>query len=784
SNPSSSHVTGTDDFLRDIISNVHFRTFAPGDTVIKEGDPAKAIFFIVKGVVAVQSDDGEVTFAELSHPAFFGEIGVLHHVNRTATVRAKTKCSMAVLTAEDFRRQLKGYPEIAALIRAEAHDRFTSLSKTLERVGRRVNPETFEKFYEIRKDTSYSSFKEIRTSSSRGSSRKSSEFNIDLTVLDQVAPSERLSLPQPLLQQSLAAAAAASNSNLWGGIGPGRGGGADDDSSIHSQSHDQLAPTSDDQPRSPTASASLLSLSGAGPFGASSTLSSGSSPPTTPLGSNPPAPTDLGFPLTSAPLMAPSIAKHRSLGRRRASVAVWSDEKLSQLVQNIANKEAASASGSSTSSTGPSSGMGAVAAGGTSSHLRSSGLAASAASISSMESASSVGATESTSSLATTSTDGGDGDAVTDQEVDANGDVIKDDSDGENDEKLGGSMEEVDKIGDKEGKTTDDDNDVDFIVPIPLHHALHKKRDSKAKLDVSELGLLGLEKGAKRPDSVLPKLPSKAEETQPNRIHDEGTKKEEDDEKDDGLHGVLGRKVMLKVFGYLDIRTLFALRRLNRSISRSIRGANTVNTVINNNNNNNSSTIKESLLSTIDVSPWHKKIDDAALSAIATYVSSITPNSTSDSNNNLPHLHTLSLKNCWSITDKGLLTLFTHCPFVTHLNLASLWDITDASMLHMVSLVSSASTSPSPASGGVGVGVGDAVIDALNAGVASNLVHLDLSNCRKLTDRAVVAVVSGCARLESLALSYCKNLTDVALAGGGWKKIRKLNLQRCTGIPD
>jgi signal-transduction protein with cAMP-binding, CBS, and nucleotidyltransferase domain len=56
--------------MQDVAARLHVRHFAAGDSIIRYGDPAKAMFFIIRGSVTVVSSDGEITFANLSQPSF------------------------------------------------------------------------------------------------------------------------------------------------------------------------------------------------------------------------------------------------------------------------------------------------------------------------------------------------------------------------------------------------------------------------------------------------------------------------------------------------------------------------------------------------------------------------------------------------------------------------------------------------------------------------------------------------------------------------------------------
>jgi CRP-like cAMP-binding protein len=73
--------------------------FAAGTPIVVEGDPSDALYVLVAGEVDVRShgEQGgpERLIATLQAPAYFGEIGVIGHIPRTATVTALTDCKCA-----------------------------------------------------------------------------------------------------------------------------------------------------------------------------------------------------------------------------------------------------------------------------------------------------------------------------------------------------------------------------------------------------------------------------------------------------------------------------------------------------------------------------------------------------------------------------------------------------------------------------------------------------------------------------------------------------------------
>ncbi|ROW10795.1 hypothetical protein VPNG_05358 [Cytospora leucostoma] len=126
-----------DEFLAAIGKHLRPQVHATHDTILTEGDDAKAMYWLVRGVVAVTSRDGEAVYAELKPGAFFGEIGVLMKMPRTATVIARTKCLLVVLKKEDLHAELPRFPEMEQTIRQEAQERLAILKKKRKEKGLR-----------------------------------------------------------------------------------------------------------------------------------------------------------------------------------------------------------------------------------------------------------------------------------------------------------------------------------------------------------------------------------------------------------------------------------------------------------------------------------------------------------------------------------------------------------------------------------------------------------------------------------------------------------------------
>ena len=107
--------------IAEIIQLLDSRTAQGGEVIVRRGDKADAIYFIVAGEVEVELVDNENV--SLSDGDFFGEIAVLAGETRKATVRAVADTQLLILQAHDLERLMDRVPEIGRRIREVGHER-------------------------------------------------------------------------------------------------------------------------------------------------------------------------------------------------------------------------------------------------------------------------------------------------------------------------------------------------------------------------------------------------------------------------------------------------------------------------------------------------------------------------------------------------------------------------------------------------------------------------------------------------------------------------------------
>ena len=85
-----------------------------GYVLMREGSPGSEFFVIIEGTVEVTQ--GDKVLNELGPGAYLGEIALIDHGRRTATVTTTTPAKLLVLGTTEFRSLLSLHPEIQVQI--------------------------------------------------------------------------------------------------------------------------------------------------------------------------------------------------------------------------------------------------------------------------------------------------------------------------------------------------------------------------------------------------------------------------------------------------------------------------------------------------------------------------------------------------------------------------------------------------------------------------------------------------------------------------------------------
>jgi glutaminase len=101
------------DYLETLVTRSQFE---PGTLLARRGDPADAVYFLMRGEVSVVVDlagGGQKRLSTLTAGMSFGELGLLSGAPRSADVRADTLVECGVLNAEALARIERERPALA-----------------------------------------------------------------------------------------------------------------------------------------------------------------------------------------------------------------------------------------------------------------------------------------------------------------------------------------------------------------------------------------------------------------------------------------------------------------------------------------------------------------------------------------------------------------------------------------------------------------------------------------------------------------------------------------------
>jgi CRP/FNR family transcriptional regulator, cyclic AMP receptor protein len=131
-------VVTTPPTIERFLEHCHRRQYPAKSLIIYAGDKPDVLYYIVEGSVSVLIEDEtgrEIVLAYLNPGDFFGEMGLFgddNDSNRSAFVRAKTKCELAEISYNRFRQLSEKDPDILFELASQMALR---LRKTSQKVG-------------------------------------------------------------------------------------------------------------------------------------------------------------------------------------------------------------------------------------------------------------------------------------------------------------------------------------------------------------------------------------------------------------------------------------------------------------------------------------------------------------------------------------------------------------------------------------------------------------------------------------------------------------------------
>ena len=82
----------------ELLLSLKSQTYAPSNTVAREGEFGREIFFISSGELEILSLTDGSNYGILNAGEYFGDMSMFFNEKRTASVKAKTFCEIFILT--------------------------------------------------------------------------------------------------------------------------------------------------------------------------------------------------------------------------------------------------------------------------------------------------------------------------------------------------------------------------------------------------------------------------------------------------------------------------------------------------------------------------------------------------------------------------------------------------------------------------------------------------------------------------------------------------------------
>ncbi|MEE4278616.1 MAG: cyclic nucleotide-binding domain-containing protein [Halieaceae bacterium] len=122
----------------DLVTTPGFGIYEPGEVIIMQGERAQYVFNLTAGLADVLVDD--VPVGIISPGEIFGAMAALTHADRSATVRARSRCSVVKVPTSQFTDLIKSNPATIHALLTDMANSIASLNEQLVQARREAVP--------------------------------------------------------------------------------------------------------------------------------------------------------------------------------------------------------------------------------------------------------------------------------------------------------------------------------------------------------------------------------------------------------------------------------------------------------------------------------------------------------------------------------------------------------------------------------------------------------------------------------------------------------------------
>ncbi len=121
--------------IKQMLEAAHSKRFRTKGVIMREGEDADLLFYVLEGSITIlmdNEDGNKLILAYLGPGEFFGELGLFGGSGRSAWVRARTDCTVAILSYNKFIDLCKEMPNLLMQLTGQIARR---LRETSRKVG-------------------------------------------------------------------------------------------------------------------------------------------------------------------------------------------------------------------------------------------------------------------------------------------------------------------------------------------------------------------------------------------------------------------------------------------------------------------------------------------------------------------------------------------------------------------------------------------------------------------------------------------------------------------------
>jgi CRP-like cAMP-binding protein len=119
----------------DVVTTPGFAVYEPGEVIITQGERAQYVFHMTAGLADVLVDD--VPVGIISPGEIFGAMAALTHADRSATVRARSRCSVVKVPTSQFTDLIKSNPATIHALLTDMANSIVSLNEQTRALAQR-----------------------------------------------------------------------------------------------------------------------------------------------------------------------------------------------------------------------------------------------------------------------------------------------------------------------------------------------------------------------------------------------------------------------------------------------------------------------------------------------------------------------------------------------------------------------------------------------------------------------------------------------------------------------